>query len=103
MDVTTDTYTTGLSFSGNFFKERLLYEFAGTHNRSEASDKSIDNYSLTATYKVSYVLAKEFWGFVNPSLGIEGSYGFTHDYIVDTRIHDKVVFLVFSTNLPFNF
>jgi hypothetical protein len=102
-DVTTDTYTTGLNFSGSFFDKSLCYDFAGTHNRTKASDLSTDNYTLTATYKVAYVLAKEFLGFVNPSLGIEGRYGSTYDYLTDTSSHEKLVFLVFSTNLPFSF
>lgn len=102
-NLTTNTYTTGLTFNGDFFENRLLYDFGGTHNRTETSDGLTDNYTLALTYKVTYVLAEKFGAFVKPSLGIDGRYSSTHDYITDTRSHEKVVFLVFTCNLPFSF
>ncbi|RPI78602.1 MAG: hypothetical protein EHM45_05950 [Desulfobacteraceae bacterium] len=101
--VTTDTHTTGLNFNGHFFENRLLYDFAGTHNRTETSDRLTDNYTLGLTYKLTYVLAEKFGVFTKPSISIDGRYGSTHDYIANTRTHEKVVFLVFSSILPFSF
>jgi hypothetical protein len=102
-EATTNTSTAGLSFSGDFFEKRFTYDLAGTRARTTTSDNSADSYTMSATYKLGYVLADSFGGFVKPTLSIDGSYTATHDYIAHTYDHDNVVYLVFSSSLPFSF
>jgi hypothetical protein len=102
-DITTTTRTATLNLTWDLFDNRWHFETAGTHNRMESSDGSTDQMTLSVDYRISYVLAKEWWGFENPSLGIECHYGVTQDYLLDTSIHDKLVYLVFKTNLPLKF
>ncbi len=102
-DVDTDTFTVGLNLNGDIVKDRLSYDLAGTYTTNEANDDSTDMYSFDATAKLTYSIVDEFYGFVNPSVGLEGRYFYSHDNVSKTKEDDRMIMLVFSTSYLFGF
>lgn len=98
-----DTWNISLNLNGDIIKTRLAYDLAGTYTTNEASDDSIDMYTLDTIAKLTYTITEEFYGFANPSIGLEGRYLRSHDHRTDDTENDKIVSLVFSTNYHFGF
>jgi len=101
--VNTDTYTTTLDLSGKLFKKRLSYEFAGTYTLLRASDDSTKEDTLNTSFKVSYLLFKDLWGFLNPSVGFRGLYNRTNDRVANEITREFGLYLFLSTSMLFTF
>lgn len=101
--VLNDTFTANVNIRGRLLNNRLDYEAAYAANRIQASDNSTGNETKNFTFRIGYLLAKYFAGFVNPTIGIRGNYSESHNRIIDSRKDSFYVFVFFSTNLPVSF
>ena len=101
--VRTDTYTVNLDLRGDVFQKRITYELAGTYNRIESSDSSIDQDKINTDFRFAYFLSKSLWGFSDPSLGIRGQYNITNNRGYGQRNDELVILLFFSTDISFSF
>jgi hypothetical protein len=102
-DVDTDTYTANLNLNGKIITDSLSYDLASTYTDNKTSDDTIDMYTLDSIAKLTYVLTDEFYGFANPSVGLEGRYFYSHDRLTDDTENDTMITLVFSTSYHFGF
>lgn len=102
-DVDTDTLTVNLTLNGTIVRDRLLYDLAGTYTTNEASDDSIDLDTVDTIAKLTYTVADDFHGFINPSIALEGRYFYSHDRLTNQTENDKIVSVVFSTSYTFGF
>jgi hypothetical protein len=97
-DVDTDTLTASLNVGGSFWDRKITWDAAGTWSESEASDRSVDEYSFDASYRMAYIFTPSLWGFDNPSVGVEGRYRVTRNRIANTQDHEQLIYLVLSTS-----
>jgi hypothetical protein len=102
-DVDIDTFNVSLNLSGDIVKDLLSYDLASTYTNNNASDDSIDTYALDTIAKLTYTITEKFYGFANPSVGVEGRYFYTHDHLTGDTENDKIVTLVFSAGYNFGF
>jgi hypothetical protein len=102
-DIHTDTQTATLDLNGNLLKTKLTYGFGGTYTMIRASDESSKQDTLSTNFNISYLLVKNLWGFLNPSVGIRGLYNRINDRVVDQTTDELAVFLVIQTTMPFSF
>ncbi len=102
-DVNTDTFTASLNLNGTIIKDKLTYDLAGTYTTNETSDDSIDMVSLDTIAKLTYTITDDFYGFANPSVGLEGRYFYSRDRLTDDTENDAMITLVFSTSYHFGF
>jgi hypothetical protein len=102
-DVKIDTYTANLDIRGDLFKRKFTYAFAGTYNTTKSNDDTtdLDTYNLNLT--LQYLLARNLWGFLNPSVGIRGQYNKTDDKVYDSRNEELIIMAVLSLSMPFTF
>ncbi|NWF93650.1 MAG: hypothetical protein HXY46_12080 [Syntrophaceae bacterium] len=101
--VYTDTYTTALDLRGDIFRKKLTYGLAGTYNIIRASDDTTKQDTLSTNFNISYLLFKNLWGFLNPSIGIRGLYNRTNDKVLGQTTNELALFLVIQTTMPFSF
>jgi hypothetical protein len=99
----TDTYTVNLDLRGKTYHERVSYEVAGTYNRMKASDGSSEQDTLNSNFRISYLLAKNLWGYLNPSVGIRGLYNKSNDRVYSGENEEFVLLMVFTADMPFSF
>ncbi|RMG02251.1 MAG: TonB-dependent receptor [Nitrospirae bacterium] len=99
----TDTYIINLEMRGKTYHDRVSYELAGTYNRIKASDGSSEQDTLKTNFRISYLLAKNLWGYLNPSVGIRGLYNKSNDRVYNGENEDLVLLLVFTAEMPFSF
>ena len=52
---------------------------------------------------MTYTFTDDFYGFTNPSVGLEGRYFYSHDDLTGDTENDTIVTLVFSTSTNFGF
>jgi len=102
-EIYTDTYTTTLDLRGGLFQKKLTYGLAGTYSWIRASDGTTRQDTINGNFNVSYLLFKNLWGFLNPSMGIRGLYNKTYDRVIGQEHHELAIFLVISTSMPFSF
>ncbi|MFB3884116.1 MAG: hypothetical protein ACE144_02740 [Thermodesulfobacteriota bacterium] len=102
-DVHTDTYTSSLDLRGNLFEKRVTYGFGGTYNWIKASDSTTKQDTINTTFNLSYLLVKNLWGFLNPSVGIRGLYNRINDRVLEQTTNELAIFLVIQTTMPFSF
>ncbi len=95
----TDTYTATLDLRGDLFSGKCLYEFAGTFNRMEMSRDAMKMDSLNSNFRVAYVPGTNYFGFLNPSIGLRGLYNKTNDRLSHQSNEDFALLLVISTSL----
>ena len=101
-DVVTDTYTANLAIKGNVLK-KLDYEVAYVYNKVKASDDTSNTESTNINFRTGWLLAKQKYGLINPTVGIRGNYSLTRDMVADT-LNDKFsIFLFLSANMPISF
>ncbi len=101
--VHTDTYTSTLDLRGNLFEKKITYGLGGAYNWIKASDDTTKQDILNTNFNVSYLLVKNLWGFLNPSMGIRGLYNRTNDRVLDHTTNEVAFFLVMQTTMPFSF
>ena len=97
-NVDTDTLTASLNIGGRLWDDKITWDAAGTWTESEASDRSVDEYSFDTSCRMAYIFAPSLWGFDNPSIGVEGRYRLTRDRIANTQDHEQMIYLVLSTS-----
>jgi hypothetical protein len=102
-NVHTDTHTATLDLRGDLFDKKLSYGFGGTHSIFKASDGSSNQDTLSTNFNVLYLLVKNLWGILNPSVGIRGLYNRTNDRILDQTTNEFALFLVIQTTMQFSF
>jgi hypothetical protein len=101
-DVVTDTYTANLAIKGNVLK-KLNYEVAYVYNKVKASDDTSNTESTNINFRTGWLLAKQIYGLLNPTVGIRGNYSLTRDLVADT-LNDKFsIFLFLSANMPVSY
>ena len=103
INVYTDTNTATLDLRGDVFDKKLSYGFGGTYTLSKANDDSSNQDTLSTNFNVLYLLVKNFWGFLNPSVGIRGLYNRINDRILDQTTNEFALFLVIQTTMPISF
>ena len=99
----TDTFNISLNLNGAIIRDRLSYDLAGTYTTNETSDDSLDIYTLDTIAKLTYTITDDFYGFANPSVGLEGRYFRSHDHLTGDTENDKIGTIVFSTSTNFGF
>jgi len=99
--VFTDTYTPTLDVRGDLFKKKITYGFGATYSILRASDDSFEQDTLSTNFNVSYLLAKNLWGFLNPSIGIRGLYNRTDDRVLHDATDEFAFYLVLQASMPF--
>jgi hypothetical protein len=101
--VDTDTYTTTLDLKGDLFRKRVTYGLGGTYTLLRASDESSKSDTLNTNFNVYYLLVKNLWGFLNPSVGIRGLYNKTNDRVLRQTTDEFALYLVLQTEMSFLF
>ncbi len=101
--VHTDTYTANLDITGDILKEKLTYEVAGTYTRLRASDLSSKQDNINGNFKLAYILGKNLWGFLNPSVGIRGLYNRTDDGVLHQTTNEFALFFFLSASMLISF
>jgi hypothetical protein len=101
--VVTDTYTANLGIRGNLYDNKVTYEVTYNFNKAMKSDDSTSSESTDINFRSGYLLAKQRFGLVNPTVGIRGNYSFSHDLIGNIRSDKNFIFLFFSANMPISF
>ncbi len=99
----TDTYTVNLDIRGRTYHQRVSYELGGTYNRVKARDGSSEIDTLNTNFRISYLLARNLWGYVNPSVGIRGLYNKSNDRVSSGENEELVLLLVLTADIPFSF
>ncbi len=102
-DVDTDTLTATLDLRGNLLNGVVSYELAGTFNRMETSNDTMEMDMYSANAQVAYHFLQEWAGFLNPSVGIRGLYNRTDDKVSDRDDDEFALFLVLSSSMGFAF
>ncbi|MEW6374315.1 MAG: hypothetical protein AB1502_00805 [Thermodesulfobacteriota bacterium] len=101
--VHTDTYTGTLDLKGNLLRKKVTYGVGGTYIVMRSSDGLTRQDTLSSNFNVSYLLFKNLWGFLNPSMGIRGLYNRTHDRVLRQTTNELAFFLVIQTLMSFSF
>ena len=89
-----------LDIRGDLLRRTLTYAFAGTYNMTKADDDTTDSDSYNINMTVQYLLARNLWGFLNPSIGIRGNYNKTNDRVYSMRNDEMIIMAVFSLSMP---
>jgi hypothetical protein len=100
-DINTDTYTGTLDVRGMALNRRLTYEIAGTYNRMDSSDGMMKMDTINANSRIAYILAKQLWGFISPSVGLRGTYIRNEDHLSGRSSNEYLILLTLSTNIKF--
>ena len=101
--VRTDTYTAALDLKGDIFQKRVTYGLGGTYTILRASDESSRSDTLSSNFNVYYLLVKDHWGFLNPSVGFRGLYNRTNDRILRQITDEFALYFVLQTTMKFLF
>jgi hypothetical protein len=102
-DVRIDTYTANLDIRGDLFVRKFTYAFAGTYNTTKSSDDMTDSDTYNLNLTLQYLLARNLWGFLNPSVGIRGQYYKTDDRVYGNKNEELIIMAVLSLSMPFTF
>ena len=101
--VHSNTYTATLDLKGDLFKKRVTYGLGGTYTVLRASDGTSKQYTQNSNFSVYYLLFKDLWGFLNPSVGIRGLYNRTNDKVFHQSTDEFALYLVLQTTMKFLF
>ncbi len=99
----TDTYTLNLDIRGDALNNDLTYGAAGTYNRTVASDGFTETDSYNANLEIAYLLGRKLLEFLNPTVGLRGTYRFTDDSVNNNQNEDFIIILALTTSMPFSF
>ena len=104
-EVAARTYTSSLSFGGNFFSNALSYDCAATYTKSKSSDGSSNERDLGSTFQVAYTwnTPSNFILLKKPSVGIQGAYNHRRDKVNGSSGHDFNVVLFVEVPLEYIF
>jgi hypothetical protein len=99
----TDTYTANIGIRGNLYDSKVTYEVTYNFNKAMKSDDSTNIESTDINFRTGYLLAKQRFGLVNPTVGIRGNYSLSHELMGNIRSEKVFIFLFFSANMPISF
>lgn len=102
-NLVTDTYTANLGIRGNLYDNKVTYEVSYNFNKVMKSDDSTSTESTDINFRTGYLLAKQKFGLVNPTVGIRGNYSLSKDLIGNINNEKNFIFLFFSANMPISF
>ena len=102
-DVDTDTLTATIDLRGTLADGVVSYELAGTFNRMENSEDTMEMDMYSANAQLAYHFLQEWAGFLNPSIGVRGLYNRTNDKVSDQDDDEFALFLVLSSSMGFAF
>jgi hypothetical protein len=103
-DVTTDTYTITLDLKSRFFQERVSFDLGGTYSIIKTDNETVDTKNLNVNFRLAYNIRNLLKGYLNPSIGVRGTYLKITDRINPGSGRDEfVLFLVLATSTPFSF
>ncbi len=98
-----ETYTVSMDIQGDFLGGQFTYELAGTYNRSKSNTDETDQESYGTNGRVAYLLGKNLWGYLNPSVGIKALYNKTSDWVSGKDIEEHAISFFISTSIPLSF
>jgi hypothetical protein len=101
--VVTDTYTANLGIRGNLYDNKVTYDVSYNFNKAMKSDDSSSKESTDINFRTGYLLAKQRFGLVNPTVGIRGNYSLSKDLIGNIKNEKNFIFFFFSANIPISF
>lgn len=101
--VHTDTYTATLDIRGDMLQKRITYGLGGTYTILRASDGSSKTDTVTSNFNIYYLLFKDLWGFLSPSVGIRGLYNRTNDRVLHQITDEFALYFVLQTSMKFLF
>jgi hypothetical protein len=99
----TDTYIGILDLRGDLVKKKLTYGLGGSYIILRASDRSSQTDTLSSNFNVSYLLFKNLWKFLNPSVGVRGLYNRTNDRVLHQTTDEFALYLVLQTTMSLIF
>ena len=103
-DVTTDTYTITLDLRSKLFRQSMSFDVGGTYSIIKTDDGTVDSRNLNANFRLAYNIKNLLKGYVNPSIGLRGTYLKMTDRINPGSDSDEfTLFLVLATSVPFSF
>jgi hypothetical protein len=101
-DVVTDTYTANLAIRGKVL-QKFDYEVAYVYNKVKASDDTSNTESTNINFRTAWLLAKQKYGLLNPTVGIRGNYSLSRNLVADTLDDKFSIFFFLSANMPISF
>ena len=101
-DVVTDTYTANLAIRGKVLN-KFDYEVAYVYNKIKASDDTSNTESTNINFRTAWLLAKQKYGLLNPTVGIRGNYSLSRNLVADTLDDKFSIFFFLSANMPISF
>lgn len=101
--VRTNLYTATLDLRGDLFQKKMTYGLGSTYTVSRSSDGLAKQYIQNANFNVYYLLFKDLWGFLNPSVGIRGLYNRTNDKMLHKTTDEFALYLMLQTTMKFLF
>ena len=102
-DVDTDTYTVTLYLQGDLWAQKITYDLGATYDRSLADDDSQDQVSFKGNGRLAYLIGKNIWGHLNPSVGMKVLYDNTLDKISGVRNESFSLMLTLEASIPFSY
>ena len=101
-NVVTDTYSANLAIRGKVLK-KFDYDVAYVYNKVKASDDTSNTESTNITFRTAWLLAKQKFGLINPTVGIRGNYSLSRNLVADTLDDKFSIFFFLSANMPVSF
>lgn len=102
--IRTDSYTTNLDLRTKFLNQRATFDIAGTYTITKANDGSTNTRNLNGTVQLAYDLGKFIKDYAKPVIALKATYSKITDKINSLSDRDEfVLYLVFTTNMPFSF
>lgn len=102
--VRTDTYATNLDLKTKFLNQKATFDVAGTYTITKANDGSTNTRNLNGTVQLAYDLAKFVRDYLKPVVALKATYSKITDKISSSNNRDEfVLYLVFTSNIPFSF
>ncbi len=102
--VRTDSYATNLDLKTKFLNQKATFDVAGTYTITKANDGLTNTRNLNGTVQLAYDLAKFVRDYLKPVIALKATYSKITDKISSSNNRDEfVLYLVFTSNIPFSF
>jgi hypothetical protein len=103
-DLRTDTYMINLDLRTKFLRERGSFDVGGTYTIMKASDGSMNNKMLNSNFRLAYAIKNFLKGYVNPTIGLRGTYLKVIDKVYSQSNKDELLLLlVLTAAMPYSF
>ena len=101
--IETETYTANVALRGNLLEKRIDYELAYVYNKADSTDDLTHTESTSVNFRTGYLLARQKFGFISPTVGVRGTYSMTRNRAQDTQQENYFIFVFISANMPISF